>query len=73
MNLHAIVKYSLFFFSRLFVVGGGFRGQVRALNSGRVRRSRVQAGFGLQFKARVDRVEKSSFKYGKIWKLFVHF
>ncbi len=47
-----------FFFFLLFVVGGGgggISGRVRALNltvplgSGRVRRSRVRAGFGLQF------------------------
>ncbi len=42
------------------VWGGGISGRVRALNltvplgSGRVRRSRVRAGFGLQFWARAD-------------------
>ncbi len=51
-----------FSFFLLFVVGrgGGISGRVRALNltvplgSGRVRRSRVRAGFGLQFWARAD-------------------
>ncbi len=51
-----------FLFSWLFIVGGGCSssGRVRALNltvpfgSGWVGRSRVRAGFGLQFKARAD-------------------
>ncbi len=56
---------SFFFFYWLFVVRKKKKktsgsGRVRALNltvplgSGRVRRSRVRAGFGLQFKARAD-------------------
>ncbi len=52
--------FSFFFCYSLWGAGGGISGRVRALNltvslgSGRVRRSRVRAGFGLQFWARAD-------------------
>ncbi len=49
-----------FFFGYSLGKGGGISGSGRALNltvplgSGRIRQSRVRAGFGLQIKARAD-------------------
>ncbi len=58
--------FSFFFCYSLWAGGGGISGRVRALNltvplgSGRVRRSRVRAGFGLQFWARAELYPKGN-------------